>query len=194
MARQTSSYPGALDVFTHATTDFNPGDAVPSTDFERLVDAIKKIETELGIDPAGVSVDLVTRLASVTVAQFTALGALVEWTDWTPTLTGDADLSGYTSARYYRIGDICFFSFTADSKNVTTAGTIQITLPFTHANTSYNAVVNLVNDGSSTVGMVFGIIDPNVNYIKLSKTATGGSWAGTETEVYLRINGFFEIA
>jgi len=70
MARQESTYPGTIDVFINAATDFNAGDAVPSTDFERLVDAIKKIETELGTDPAGASADLVTRLAAVTAAEF----------------------------------------------------------------------------------------------------------------------------
>ena len=49
MARTTSDYPGSLDVFVNAATDFNPGDAVPSTDFERLIDAIKTIQTKLGI-------------------------------------------------------------------------------------------------------------------------------------------------
>ena len=49
MARITSDYPGAADVFINATTDFNPGDAVPSSDFERALDAIKTIQTKLGI-------------------------------------------------------------------------------------------------------------------------------------------------
>ena len=49
MARTTSTYPGSIDVFTNATTDFNPGDAIPSSDFERGIDAIKTIQTKLGI-------------------------------------------------------------------------------------------------------------------------------------------------
>jgi len=70
ISRTESVYPGSLDTFVHATTDFNPGDAVPSSDFEKLLDAVKKIETELGTDPAGASTDLVTRLAAVTAAEF----------------------------------------------------------------------------------------------------------------------------
>ncbi len=49
MARITSDYPGAADVFINATKDFNPGDAIPSSDFERALDAIKTIQTKLGI-------------------------------------------------------------------------------------------------------------------------------------------------
>lgn len=195
MARTESVYPGAIDTFTHAATDFNAGDAVPSTDFERLIDAIKKIETELGTDPAGASADLVTRLAGATAAQFGALAALVEWTAWTPTLTGGADLSGYSAARYFRIGDICFFHFTADNKNVTTGGIINITLPFTAANTgAFSCPSGQVYNGAAWIGLPHIIITPNTNYIVVYKTAAQGTWAGTENGVYIRINGFFEIA
>ncbi len=63
MARTESAYPGALDTFINQATDFNPGDAIPSTDFEKMMDAIRKIETELGTDPAGSLTDVKTRLA-----------------------------------------------------------------------------------------------------------------------------------
>ncbi len=51
MAREMSDYPGALDTFVNQATDFNPGDAVPSTDFEKMMDAIVQIQTVLGINP-----------------------------------------------------------------------------------------------------------------------------------------------
>ena len=161
-------------------------------------------------DPAGASIDVKTLLAGVTAAemgeianigattisatQWGALGALVEWTDWTPTLTGDADLNGYDTARYYRIGDICFYYITADNQNVTSAGTtIQITLPFTSANTSKTVAAANLHDGTTWVGTPQNQIDANTNYIQIFKSAAGGSWAGDETGVYIRISGFFEI-
>ncbi len=209
-----SGYPGALD--TDATPEVdNVTDAradVPND----LADAIVKIETELGVDPAGASADLVTRLeavdtllGSVTAAEFSqletldaitvsttqwgALGALVEWTDWTPTLTDAADLSGYNSARYFRLGDICFFVFSALDKNVTSAGAIEITLPFTVATTANSVPGYRLNDGTSGVSTVVLILNNNNRFV-VWKTITSGTWAGTETGVEIFVSGFFEIA
>lgn len=71
MAQTESTYPGSID--TGFDVDYQPGDEVPSSIFEKMADAIKEIETELGIDPAGASVDLVTRLSGVTAAEFTQI-------------------------------------------------------------------------------------------------------------------------
>jgi hypothetical protein len=128
---------------------------------------------------------------TISAAQWTALGALVEWTDWTPTLTR---LSGYTHARYFRIGDLCFFEFSAEGKNATGSGYIRITLPFTHANTGQVACNGVVYDGAAWVGYTHITIPGNTNYIQVFKTAATGTWAGTETGICLRIAGFFEIA
>ncbi len=250
MARTESTYPTSVDVFTNAATDFNPGDAIPSTDFERGIDAIKTIQTKLGItggtalldsavtvnnseadkdfrvaatgatnaffvqgsdgfvgigknNPAtelDVVGDVTIEAAKLTVGattptatQWGALGALVEWTDWTPTLTGGADLSGYDAARYYRFGDICFFTFEAVNKNVTTSGIIQITLPFTCANTGGFAPTGQVNDGTNYIGQPYMMVLKNTNYITLYKTAAATNWAGSETNVVIYISGFFEI-
>lgn len=57
MARTESTYPTSVDVFTNATTDFNPGDSVPSSDFEKVLDAIKNIETKLGITGGAADLD-----------------------------------------------------------------------------------------------------------------------------------------
>lgn len=55
-----SSYPGAIDDFTHRT---DLVDDVMAIDVNELQDAIEAIETELGTDPAGSAADLKTRLA-----------------------------------------------------------------------------------------------------------------------------------
>lgn len=80
MAKTTSDYPGAIDTFDNEAVDFNPGDAVPSSDFEKMMDAIKKIETELGTDPAGASADVATRLGNVTAAEFSQLETMGDTT------------------------------------------------------------------------------------------------------------------
>ena len=126
--------------------------------------------------------------------QWGALGALVEWTDWTPTLTGGADLSGYNTARYYRIGDLCYFSFMAENKNVTSAGnSVQITLPFTCSAVRF-VVTCLVDAGAGTIGEVWNSIAPSTDFLGVYKSAASGAWAGNETGVYIRASGFFEIA
>lgn len=130
----------------------------------------------------------------ISATQWDALGALVEWTAWVPTLTDGANLSGYTVARYYRLGDLCFFYFTADNKDITTAGTLQVTLPFTVANTGRQTPTGSIHDGAAWVGQTnMGIIE-NTNYMAISKNAAGDAWAGDETGVFIRISGFFEIA
>lgn len=128
--------------------------------------------------------------------QWGMLGAGVEWTDWTPTLTGDADLSAYDGARYFRMGDMCFFQFKADNKTVDTAGAhIQITLPFTAANTAVNPLMTgQVNNGAAWIGLPYIGIDANTNYVQVFKSAARGAWAGTEAGVFIRMSGFFEIA
>ncbi len=211
MAKAQSIYPGSLDIVFG--TDRQPEDVFTSNAWDYMESAILAIETELGTDPAGASTDVKTLLAGVTAAemgeianiggttisatQWGMLGAGVEWTDWTPTLTGAADLSAYSQARYFRIGDICFFIFNADAKTVDTAGaTIQITLPFTSANSAHSIPSALVRNNSNDVTdwvKTNCSITPNTNFIDVYKTLQKGAWAGTETGVFVRINGFFEI-
>lgn len=116
------------------------------------------------------------------------------WQAWVPTLTGGADLSGYDQARFCVHGKTCYFYFTADAKNVTTANDIQITLPFTSANTGYQMPTGQIYDGTAWVGQTKMLIAANTNYIQVFKTAAGGNWAGTENGVYIWISGFYEIA
>lgn len=133
---------------------------------------------------------------TISAAQWGILGAAVEWTDWTPTLTGGADLSGFDVARYYRVGDLCFFTFIADNKNITTAGIIQITLPFTAANIASAkwAPSAQVKDGVNWIGLPYITISTNQNYMEVYKDVALTNWVGTETTVYIRMSGFFEIA
>lgn len=130
---------------------------------------------------------------TIDATQWGALGALVEWTDWTPTLTGDADLSGYDSARYYRIGDLCFYAFRAEGKNVTSAGHIEVTLPFTAANEARYVPSSRIFDSANYVDAHI-LIDNNTDYISIYKNVGGGNWAGNEINVHIFITGFFEIA
>lgn len=44
MAKQESDFPDVIDTFEHQDTDFHPGDGVPSSDFEKMMAAILKIE------------------------------------------------------------------------------------------------------------------------------------------------------
>lgn len=116
------------------------------------------------------------------------------WMDWVPTLTGDADLSGYTNARFYRVGNTCFFNFYASAKNVTTGGVIEITLPFTSANVGRFAPSGQVYDGAAWIGLPLIHIVGNTNILYVYKTAAAAAWAGTENNVTLEITGFYEIA
>lgn len=208
MAKAQSLYPGAID--TTFQVDRKTGDIYMPDWLDRIEDALFQLETELGTDPAGASADLKTRLGNVTATEFAeletlgdttisatqwgALGSLVEWTDWVPTLIDDADLSGYDTARYYRLGDICFFMFIANNKNVTTAGAvIKITLPFTAANIGETTLAGIIHDGAAWIGMPRLEIGGNTNHIYVYKNAAGGGWVGTEAGVYIRLNGFFEI-
>lgn len=149
----------------------------------------------LGLTSA--EVDQLEAIGTTTIssAQWGALGALVEWTGWTPTLTGGADLSGYTTARYCRIGDLCFFVFDAETKNVTTGGAIEITLPFTAATTGaiFEPCADIY-DGTNWIGKSHIRIGSGSDSITVYKAAALGEWAGTETGVVIRISGFFEIA
>lgn len=117
------------------------------------------------------------------------------WQDWTPTITDEADLSGYNMARFCLYGKTCFFTFDATTKNITTAGALRVTLPFTVANLgSYQMITGTVYDGTAHVGFTNMEIVPNTNYFRLFKTAARGNWAGTENNVNIRVGGFYEIA
>jgi len=60
----TTTYPGTLDAFTNpAATDVLKSATVPhAAQHDNLNDAVKAVETILGVNPQGASVDVVTRL------------------------------------------------------------------------------------------------------------------------------------
>lgn len=120
----------------------------------------------------------------------------IPWQAWVPTLTGDADLSAYNTARFCLYGKTCFFVFQADNKTVDTAGAmIQITLPYTAANVGLTTpATGQINDGVAWMGQSCVEVVTNTNYVRVYKTAARGGWAGDETGVYIRIRGFYEIA
>ena len=125
-AGSNSGYPGALDTKqTFANVASPDADGNTRMDAEVLndvLDALIKLETELGIDPAGSDTDLVTRLAAIdtaiaaraanphalggavhTSATLAALNALIS--DATLIDTMDARLSDARTAVIHAIGD-----------------------------------------------------------------------------------------
>jgi len=69
-----SGYPGVID--TDAALEVDGVNIARADVPNDLAEAIVKIETELGTDPAGVSVDLKTRLGNVLAAEFAQLETL----------------------------------------------------------------------------------------------------------------------
>jgi len=112
------------------------------------------------------------------------------WQDWTPTLnTGGADLSGYNSARYCQIGKLVFFTFQASVRDVTGNGLIEIGLPVTCAThgTNASAVAYPINGTYEKVQCKL-----TGNVMTVAKSMFSGAWAGTETGVYVIVEGFYE--
>lgn len=169
---------------------------LPATPLENIVE---DVTPQLGgnLDAQNHSINNLLGIGAtpISAAQWGMLGAGVEWTAWVPTLTGGADLSGYDYARYFRIGNLCFFVFDARGRNVTTAGAnIQVTLPFTSANLGRFYPFALYYDGTNWTGLALSVISPNTNYVEIYSDENVGEWAGTEANIALEIHGFFEIA
>ena len=109
---------------------------------------------------------------------------------WVPTLnTGDADLSGYTKARYSIFGKRVFIDFRAANKNVTgSAGTIKISLPIpVGANASGSFLYAVTYPGATAYIVVRCEVSAAGTVMTLYKGIT------TETGVYILISGFYEI-
>ena len=114
-----------------------------------------------------------------------------DWFNYTPTLTDGADLSGFTIAQFSLKGKVCFLNFIADAKNVTTSGTVQITLPIAHKSGKAYLVTSQLHDGSAWIGNTHCFVTGE--HINVYKTAAAGGWTGTETGVYIRLSSFYEI-
>lgn len=132
------------------------------------------------------------KLDGLDSTDFVLASGLGEWQNWTPTLnTGGADLSGYNSARYCQIGKLVFFTFQASVRNVTGNGLIEIGLPVTCATygTNASAVAYPINGTYEKVQCkLVG------NVMTVAKGMFANPWAGTETGVYVIIEGFYEAA
>lgn len=115
------------------------------------------------------------------------------WLDYVPVMTGGADLSGYEAARYKVVTNSVYVHFAANSsRNVTTSGVVQITVPFT--GTQAITVANtLIHNGTAWVGITLSWFVPSSARIDVYKTGAAGTWAGTETNVVIYSDGVYEI-
>lgn len=118
----------------------------------------------------------------------TAALSFAEWQDWIPTLTR---LSAYSVAKFSKVGKKVFYRFTAEGKNVTGAGAIQFTLPINLASTTSQLVSVAVNDGTNWITTTATLGAPNT--VSIYKTAALASWAGSETNITIRIDGYYRI-
>lgn len=115
------------------------------------------------------------------------------WSDYTPVLTGGADLSGFESARYKVVSNSIFIHFEASSsRNITTSGVVQITVPFT-GNRSITVANTLIHNGTAWVGITLSWFIPTSARIDVYKTGAAGTWAGTETNVVIYSDGVYEV-
>jgi len=113
------------------------------------------------------------------------------WFPWTPVLTGgDADLSGYTLARFTIKNKTVFFEFYASSKTVSgSAGNIWVTLPVSTVQTVLNIPCE-VYDGSA---WGLSVANNATTHLLVQKTAAKGNWVGNEAGVYISVSGLYEI-
>ena len=113
------------------------------------------------------------------------------WFPWTPVLTGgDADLSGYTLARFTIKNKTAFFEFYASGKTVSgSAGSIWVTLPVSTVQTVLNIPCE-VYDGSA---WGLAIANNATTHLAVQKTAAKGNWVGNEAGIYISVSGLYEI-
>lgn len=115
-----------------------------------------------------------------------------QWFAYTPTLTGgNADLSGYDTARFSIVGRVCHVHFSANNRTLSgSAGRIRVTLPVASAvSRAFQLNTYVVADGS----WVLVRSDIASNYVDIHKTLQFSNWNATETSVYIEINGSYEI-
>lgn len=115
-----------------------------------------------------------------------------DWLDWDPPLTVGADISDVTLARYKYVGKVCFLNVNLENINVTTSGVIQLNVPAPHVTGHISTPANMVNNGSAWIGSTLCNIQGQT--IDIRKAASAGAWAGTETGVFVRLQGHYEIA
>lgn len=115
------------------------------------------------------------------------------WFAWTPTLTGgSSDLSAYTVARFAVTGRTCHIYFSAENKSMSgSAGATVITLPIASAETRSFALAVYTYPGSGAYVAVRNNISSG--NLTIYKTIGSGNWDGTETGVYMYVQGAYSI-
>lgn len=156
MARTESDFPDSVDIFVNQTTDFNPGDAIPSTDFEKMMDAIRKIET--AVRPR--RLDNLCRNAAFASRSGGTSAVPDEWAlELTPTVAYDTVDTGY--------GDYAV-KLTASS-----ASDEGIKQTYTHLkpSTKYQVFARVKVDASDTASLITTGATTNIN-----ADSTSTSW------------------
>lgn len=117
-----------------------------------------------------------------------------QWFNWTPTLnTGAADLSGYTLARFCKVGKTTHIMFNAGDKSLSgSSGLIEIGLPDTP---KYYSTIMLAKAYPIDGTYVFVECNAvNTGKMTVAKGTFGTPWTGNETGVYIYVSGFYETA
>lgn len=123
----------------------------------------------------------------ITTAYYSHQASLIgfpQWFNWTPGLT---NLSGYDLARFSIIGKTAIVHFKTINRTVPSAGTVNVTLPFTAANNVFGRWNGYV------LGSNGGMIDIGTNNMLIYKTDWYGTFAGTETDLNAHINMALEL-
>lgn len=115
-----------------------------------------------------------------------------DWLSWSPPLTTGADVSAIDISKYKYDNKTCHYNVNIENRNVTTAGVVQINIPAPHVSGSIFTPANMVHNGTAWIGSTLANLQAQT--IDIRKTAAAGAWAGTETGVYIRLQGHYEIA
>ena len=115
-----------------------------------------------------------------------------QWFNWTPTLnTGAADLSGYTLARFCKVGTITYIKFDVSNKSLSgSSGLIEVSLPDTPKIYSTMMLAK-----AYPIGGTYVFVDSqarDTGKMTIAKGTFANSWVGDETGVYISVSGFYE--
>lgn len=120
-----------------------------------------------------------------------------QWFAYAPSLTvGNADLSGYDSARFTLNGRACYVTFLATNRSVTgSAGSIKIGLPVACKAGAVEIRISAQVYSAALGGYidVACYVPASSAVMELYKGFNPDNWAASETGVYIFINGTYEI-
>jgi len=145
----------------------------------------------LGITAKAANSDKLDGLDSSAFVQSSALGV---WQNWDPTLdTGDTILSDYTVARYCLVGKLVHFIFSASNKDLSgSSGEIEVGLPVQAGSCGEVRFTAFGYPISSTYAAIMAKIFSSSTEMTIAKGLFSEPWSGTETGVYIIVNGFYE--